>query len=228
MLDFLESAITGYFGGTLEIGPHSLPSAGGLDILVAKYDGMSNVLWAKNFGGLRDEYGESITIARSKDIIAVGQFSSSTVTFGGTTLSNQGNADIFIAKLNAADGNVLWAKQVGGSNFAVAQSVTTDESDNVIITGRFFDTAVFVGAPQTLASSGDADILVAKYDAAGNLLWAVKAGGTGFDRALDVATDSQGNIFVTGGFAGSATFGTSPNVKTVASIGGSDIFSGQI
>ena len=42
--------------------------------------------------------------------------------------------DIFIIKYNAI-GNVLWAKNVGGSDFDIAYSIATDASSNVIVVG---------------------------------------------------------------------------------------------
>jgi hypothetical protein len=65
--------------------------------------------------------------------------------------------------------------------------MTTDNSDNIIITGK-------------KTTSGNADYLTLKYNSSGNLLWEKTYGGTsgGADFAYDVDTDINGNIFITG------------------------------
>ncbi len=50
--------------------------------------------------------------------------------------------------------------------------------------------------------------------------WATQAGGTAYDQGIAVATDNQGNQYVTGSFQGIATWGTS----VLFSMGESDIF----
>ena len=47
---------------------------------------------------------------------------------------------------------------------------------------------------------------MAQYDANGGLLWVISAGGTETDKAEGVAVDDNGNVYVTGFFAGTADF----------------------
>ena len=71
-----------------------------------------------------------------------------------------------------------------------------------------------------LVSYGYDDIFIAKYDASGNCLWAKNAGGIGYDYGYGIATDANGNSYVTGSFYGTATFGT----IQLVSYGYDDIF----
>src|SRR5207247_10065848 len=77
--------------------------------------------------------------------------------------------------------------------------------DNVYVTGRFTGTATF--GTTNLTSSGVHEMFLAKYDSAGNFLWARKAGGASTDYAFAVTSDGAGNAYLAGVFSGTATFG---------------------
>ncbi len=54
------------------------------------------------------------------------------------------------------------------------------------------------------------DIFVVKIDSEGNWLWAKSAGGNNNDRSYGVSTDNECNIYVTGKFMNTASFGSIP------------------
>src|SRR5437867_4686294 len=112
-----------------------------------------------------------------------------------------------------------WAAQAGGSFDDFSRGIAVDAAGNSYVTGAFHDVATF--GDTILVSSGGYDIFVAKYDNAGNVLWANAAGGSGFDDyGLSIAVDPAGNCYVTGAFSGQASFGT----NALINVGGSDIF----
>ena len=212
-----NSYVTGFFTGTGSFGSTTLNSNGSNDIFVSKLDSSGNWLWAKQAGGNYWDMGYSIAIDSSGNSYVTGNFGE-TASFGTTTLTSIGTADIFVAKLDS-NGNWLWAKQAGGtSSVAYGYSIATDSSGNSYVTGYFGETASFGSI--TLTSIGSWDIFVAKLDSNGNWLGAIKAGGTIWDWGQSIAIDSEGNSYVTGFFEGSASFG---NI-TLTSSGSSDIF----
>ena len=80
---------------------------------------------------------------------------------------------------------------------------------------------LLVGVVTLLAQSP----LAAKANAPGDLVWAKRAGGPGFDEGVGIAVDGSGNSYVTGRFAGSATFGPGEtNETTLTSAGAGEIF----
>jgi hypothetical protein len=111
-----------------------------------------------------------------------------------------------------------WARQSGGGTNEEIRAVAADSEGNVLVTGFFQGTATI--GTSNLVSSGLEDILVAKFDPSGNFLWARRAGGTAYDEGRGIATDNVGNVYVTGLFQGTATFGTS----NLTSAGQSDVF----
>ena len=112
----------------------------------------------------------------------------------------------------------LWAESAGGSGLDSGRVIAIDDNGNSYVTGGFWDTATF--GSYSLNSSGLWDIFVAKMDANGNWLWATKAGGSNYDYGFAIATDDNGNSYVTGRFANTATFGS----YTLTSSGSDDIF----
>jgi Bacterial Ig domain/Beta-propeller repeat/Thrombospondin type 3 repeat len=73
----------------------------------------------------------------------------------------------------------------------------------------------------TLTAVNLNDVFVAKYDSTGMAVWATSARGTGNEQGFGIAVDSSGNSYVTGAYAGTATF--APGV-TLTAVGGDDIF----
>ena len=199
--------ITGAFSGTsITIGTFTLNNAGGTNMFIAKYDANGNVLWAKRAGGTIYDYGASVSTDAAGNAFVTGSFQSPTIIFGTYTLTNVGsNTNVFIAKYDA-NGNVLWAKSIGG--FSAGTSVSTDATGNVFVTGGFDSPTVTLGT-YTLTDVGSTDVFVAKYDANGNVLWAKGIGGTNTDIGNSISTDVTGNVFVTGSFISSTiAFGT--------------------
>lgn len=119
-----------------------------------------------------------------------------------------------------------WAIGLGASGFDIGYGITSDGKGNIYVAGRFNGTMDFNPGTgvDTLRSAGGNDIFLAKYDAAGNYVWAKGMGGKGTDWARGVAVDASGNIYITGYFAETADFNPGPGIDTVRSAGGSDVF----
>lgn len=187
------------------------------DIFIAKYDSAGNVLWAKAIGGTSEDRGQCVSTDPYGNVYITGYFTSPTITFGSTNLTNAGSIDIFLTKYDSA-GNVLWAKSVGGPNSDNSQGVSTDASGNVYITGSFHSRTITFDST-TLTNAG---IFIAKYDSSGNMLWAKSsAAGNNTDIGQSISTDTRGNVYITGYFASpTITFSST----TLTNKGNMDIF----
>ena len=88
--------------------------------------------------------------------------------------------------------DLVWAKRAGGPG---GDQIAVDGAGNSYVTGGFSGSAIFGPGETnetTLTSAGFADIFVAKYDAASDLVWAKRAGGTSSDNSLGIDfTDSK-------------------------------------
>ncbi|MCW5804125.1 MAG: hypothetical protein KIT31_17260 [Deltaproteobacteria bacterium] len=173
-------------------------------------------LWAVQFGGGEGDVGQGLAIDSAGDIIAVGFFTA-TVEFGTTTLTSAGSSDIYVVKLAAATGSVLWAKQFGGVNGEAANRVALDASDNIYVFGSISGPVDFGAGP--VPYSGFSDCLLLKLSSSGAFEWARTFGGVGVDNAFDVA--ARGDVVaVTGGFRNTMTIDTT----TLTSAGLSDAY----
>ena len=85
----------------MTIGTTTLTSKGSIDAYVAKFDAQGNSLWAKSFGGTSNDYANSVAVDASGNAFVAGDFFSSSMTIGSTTLTVTSNtySDAFIAKL---------------------------------------------------------------------------------------------------------------------------------
>lgn len=119
-----------------------------------------------------------------------------------------------------------WTKSVGGTGLDIGFSSTVDLNGDILITGSFANTVDFDPGPGVVnhTSNGNVDIFIQKLDNAGNFLWAKTIGGTDLDRGYDITTDSNGNIYVVGGFFNTVDFDPGPSVSNLTSIGSTDAF----
>ena len=211
-----NSYITGNFFGVATFGTIQLTSYGSMDVFIAKYDPLGNCIWAKQAGGTDNDAGSGIAVDANKNSYVTGYFNG-TATFGTNQFTSFGGNDIFIAKYDTS-GNCIWAKQVGGIYSDWGYGISIDPDGNAIFTGRFIGPVTF--GTFLLGGYGSWDAFIAKYDPNGNCIWANQAGGTSTDEGYGIATDQKGKSYLTGRFAGTATFGT---IK-LSAYGGADIF----
>jgi uncharacterized delta-60 repeat protein len=150
--------------------------AGGLDVLIAKYNSAGALQWVRTLGGTGTDYGRAVAIDSANNIIVTGV----------TTSDGAGSNDLLIAKYNSA-GALQWDRTLGEWNIDVGNAVAIDSANNIIVTGY-----------TASDGAGSNDFLIAKYNSAGALQWVRTLGGTGADVGMAVAIDSANNIIVTG------------------------------
>ncbi|MCD4769657.1 MAG: SBBP repeat-containing protein, partial [Bacteroidales bacterium] len=196
--------VAGYFAGTATFGNTTFTSSGGHDIFIAKYDTYGNGIWAKKAGGSYDDEAYGTALDENGNIYVTGCFEG-VASFGTFTLVSAGGSDIFITKYDS-NGNEVWAVRAGGYDDLNSRCIEADSNGNILITGFFRGTVSFEST--TLYCAGNRDFFIAKYSSAGNLLWVKQGGGSNYDRGYNLTTDNDNNVYATGYFGGTATFGT--------------------
>jgi hypothetical protein len=104
----------------------------------------------------------------------------------------------------------------GGQTTPVSIKITP--TNEIYVAGEFQSNPSFSGT--LLTSKGGADLFLAKYSSPSHLEWAVQAGSTQDDRMGRMDIDSANNVYISGGFIGSATFASADKTtRTVTGFG---------
>jgi gliding motility-associated-like protein len=203
--------ITGEFSGNVQFLGQSLVSAGGLDLFVAKLHADGTLAWAVRGGGAGIDRGVKIAVGTNGTVAVAGLFSGSATFFGTPLTSAGGTPDMMAAVLNAATGAPVWVAQGGGpTGMDRPYGISMASDGSVAVAGEFIGTAQW-GA-QSLTSTPDGtsapttDVFIVDYSAAGAVNWVQQGASSADDRAIDVAHDATGNIYVTGQFGSAITF----------------------
>ncbi len=161
--------------------------------------------WAKQISGSADLEVRDFSFDKDGNLLVIG-FYQSTITAESQTITQIGGKDIYLAKYSQ-DGTLQWINKAGSAGNEDPFGVTSDKDNNIYICGGFNSTASFSG--QTVVSSGNQDIFLAKYKPDGSIVWVKDlASGTLGDRAQAIAYSSAGYLYLTGMFKSSpVTFG---------------------
>lgn len=121
----------------------------------------------------------------------------SSFSFNFENYTASGTEDLII------DPDLVWSTFYGGNGLDGPTSIDTDQDGNIFVTGYVsssnFPTLNAFGGSYFQGTFGSAgDVMLLKFNSAGLRLWATYYGGTGNDRGWFVATDVNGNIYVTG------------------------------
>jgi hypothetical protein len=149
----------------------------------------------------------SITDSNTNNNYIAGYFSGA-ADFGDKVLVSSSN-DGYILK-HDTQGTVLWARQILGSGSP--DDIALDATGNVYIVGSMSRKITF--SPEiSLERIGDGtNLYIAKYSAAGTLLWAHNFGGPNIStdglRGTAVVVSSTGLVYVAAALKGRASFGT--------------------
>ena len=158
-----------------------------------------DLTWASFLGGSGKDYAWSVKTDSAGNVCIAGYTDSANFPASGAhdSIYNGGVFDAFVAKLNAT-GQLAWATFLGGGNWDKAYCLTVDQNGNALVAGetKSGDFPTTAGLDTTLG--GLTDAFLVKLNANGMLVWSRFLGGSSYDWAYAVATDSSSNVFITG------------------------------
>lgn len=227
--------VIGTFEGTADFDPgpglFQLTSVvNSRDVFILKLDPNGNFIWAKSIGGPNIDEGKAITTDAAGNVYAAGGFRDIADFDPGPgmfVLNSFGNLDAFIVKLDA-NGNFIWASQLGGAESDMVNDIKLDAAGNVLTTGYFALLADFDPGPSVfpMTAVGFSDIFISKLTTNGDFIWAKSVGSPFYEYGFSIAVDPLQNVLVCGSFPGPLTidFDPGPGNFPVISSGAENAF----
>jgi hypothetical protein len=168
-------------------------------LMMMKYDSGGNLAWSRPFADAR-----CMVLDDAENIYASGMGNG---TYGDLTITNVGSLpDFFVAKCDSA-GNLIWSRQMGSTKEQTGIAIALDTFQNVYVSSASASAekeALLTFGSTTLTN---VDSLLAKYDQAGNPLWAKSLGGTNRADPFGLAVLNPGAVFAAGTLYGTGQFG---------------------
>lgn len=172
--DNVGSAVWSNGSAVYCVGRVSGEGAGNYDVVVVKYDENGTRLWSRTWGGPSDDFGS--------DIWVVGD---AVFTCGVTGSYGAGAGDMVLIKWDG-NGNQIWNRTWGWSTSA-------DSAASMWVN----DTAIFTVGTTTTYEVGTTDLVLVRWDMAGNPVWNRTWGGQEVVGGFDIWGDGV-NIFTCG------------------------------
>jgi len=122
--------------------------------------------------------------------------------------NNCASCTVLVTVPSSTAASWTWSQAAGGALNDAGRSIARLPNGDLAVVGDYEGTMAI--GPTNLTSLGSRDIFVARFTAAGSLVWAVSAGGSNGDWGYGVTTDTAGHIYISGYAAGGALFGTLP------------------
>lgn len=208
--------ISGSFRVMAVFGGNQYFAQGESDIFVAKFNPLGNNLWVQTAGGNFEDKALGLYVAYNGNCFLTGYFQGN-ANFQGHSLVSSGGDDFFVGCYNSS-GVLDWIQQGGGLSPDRGHTIIQTIAEDIVVAGIFQGNATF--GTSSLNSAGDNDIFIVRYDRYGNLISLQSAGGTADDQPFGLDADEQNNIFISGYFGATATFGG----VNLTSAGSKDVF----
>jgi hypothetical protein len=132
------------------------------------------------------------------------------LSIGGVEIPTPGTGRTGFVIALSADGAVRWHRTIKAANDTWVVAMTEDGHGAVVVAGAYRGPGD-LGSGVTLppqSAKADRDCFIAAFRARDGMpAWARPCGASSFGHARAVAADREGNLYMTGDYVGSATFG---------------------
>ncbi|MEA3496318.1 MAG: SBBP repeat-containing protein, partial [Bacteroidota bacterium] len=197
------------------LGTYQTTYGGSGDAFFVKFNSSGQRQWGTYYGGNGVEaynsssleyniYGNGIATDQNGNVYITGYTSSTSgiATSGSHQPIHGGSTyyyDAFIVKFNSS-GQRQWGTYYGGSNTDYGYGISTDQNGNVFVTGLTgsANAIATTGAHRTTFIGYYYDAFIVKFNTSGQRQWGTYYGGYCDNDAPGIATDQNGNVYMTG------------------------------
>lgn len=197
-------------------------------LIISTIINAQDLQWVKTVGGLGDDVPVKIITDPFGNVYNGGYFEGTIDLDPGSgtfNVSSNGSNDTFITKLDP-NGNLLWAKSIGGISHDYLSSISIDNLGNIYLTGGFQDTVDFDPGSTNfyITSNGELDVFILKLSPEGNFIWAKTMGSILGDGGGEVFINEDNELYITGHFSDTIDFDPGTDIFTMTSNGEWDFF----
>ncbi len=223
--------LIGDFRSLIDLDPGSgtfLANSNGLtDIFIVKLNTFGDFTWARTFGGIGVDFGHSVAVDASRNVVITGRFSE-IISFGAFehVLQSNGGTDIFLTQLGE-NGQTKWARKMGSSQNDQGSNVKIGPKNIIYLNGFFRQTTDFnpnTKLSNSSTSNGGSDGFIALYNYDGTYNDHYTLGGLANDYVSDLVVRTNGEVISTGAFGAIVDFDPSSGVVNIFSSGGLEGF----
>lgn len=184
----------------------------------------SNLLYSTYLGGTAQDAAYDVAVDSNGNACVTGNtFSTDFQTEQPLQPFSRGNSDAFVLKLNDNGSALLFSTYLGGGAGDFGRGIAVDANNEIYVVGRTASSDFTTFNPLQSGNRGNFDGFVTKLNAQGSqFIYSTYLGGAQDDFAFGVATDNNGNAYVTGDTR-STDFNTR-NPLQAANRGGFDAF----
>jgi hypothetical protein len=167
----------------------------GLDAVLTGLDPRGAPLWSRVCSG-SGALGEPAVAVAPSGRVALAITFQGALDCGAGPVAAAGGPDDFDAILLVleASGDPAWSRGIADVGPQSIAAVAFDPWGNILVAGSFHGTVDLGGPP--LTAHNELDVLAAKLDPGGDLLWQRRIGRTGRNVALDVAVTPVGRTLL--------------------------------
>jgi hypothetical protein len=204
--------VVGEFSGTVDFGTGPLTSTqGAWELFVAKFSAAGQPLWSRQFGGSGAPAVNDVGVDLAGNVVLVGWFSG-VLDFGATPLVSGSSPSGYVTKLDGL-GNALWSIELSNDSASSSEVTALALRDNgeIVVAGAYDGS---LALSQNALISDGLDAFVVELTSAGGVSGFVRGfGGSGQQRAVDVAVAPSGKLALVGNFTGAAVVGGQVHVS---------------
>ena len=200
----------GYFTGDVDFDDDGMPeTAQGADVFMARFTSDGRHVWSKVMGGPGADNARAMAMDGAGNLSITGSFEH-TVDFGdGRPIESTGSKDIFVASYDL-NGVCRWSRGFGDIDDDSGRTIAVDHLGGIVAMGLFVGSIRLDALTVPSSTTGYPEILLAKFDAEGDVLWARGCGAGVPQGESALATDGYGDILASVATSAAVDLGGGP------------------